>query len=62
MLMKLAPRSHQLSVETAYKHYENGNSEVQFSLVPGPGTHWFRYRGALMQVGTTNSVARYFAF
>ncbi len=45
-------RSHQLSVETSVKQHDNGSSEVQFSLVPGPGTHYFRYRGAWMQVRT----------
>lgn len=43
-------KSHQLSVETNYKQHDNGSSDVQFSLVPGPGTHWFKYRGAWMQV------------
>jgi mitochondrial chaperone BCS1 len=46
-------RSHQLSVETNYTQHDNGSSDVQFSLVPGPGTHWFKYRGAWMQVSTT---------
>lgn len=43
-------KSHELAVETSYKKHENGSSEALFSLVPGPGTHWFRYRGAWMQV------------
>jgi hypothetical protein len=43
-------RSHQLSVETNYKQHENGSSDVMFSLVPGPGTHYFKYQGAWMQV------------
>lgn len=43
-------RSHELAVETSYKKHDNGSSEALFSLVPGPGTHWFRYRGAWMQV------------
>ncbi|TIB03704.1 hypothetical protein E3P88_01696 [Wallemia ichthyophaga] len=41
--------SHQLSVETAEKKQQDSNN-VTFSLVPGPGTHWFRYKGAWMQV------------
>ncbi|CED83541.1 AAA-type ATPase [Phaffia rhodozyma] len=43
-------KSHELSVETSYKKHENGASEALFSLVPGPGTHWFKYQGAWMQV------------
>lgn len=44
-------KSHELSVETSYKKHENGSSEALFSLVPGPGTHYFKYKGAWMQVG-----------
>lgn len=51
--------SHQLSVETQYVQHDNGSSDVQFSLVPGPGTHWFQYRGAWMQV---RSLLRYHSF
>ncbi len=43
-------KSHQLAVETSYKQHENGSSEAMFSLVPGPGTHYFRYKGAWIQV------------
>ncbi|KAK4686536.1 hypothetical protein P7C73_g3597, partial [Tremellales sp. Uapishka_1] len=43
-------RSHELAVETSYKEHENGSSEAIFSLVPGPGTHYFRYRGSWIQV------------
>ncbi|TFK55112.1 hypothetical protein OE88DRAFT_1732380 [Heliocybe sulcata] len=42
--------SHQLSVETMYEQRKNGSSSVLFKLVAGPGTHWFRYHGAWMQV------------
>ncbi|EPQ58714.1 hypothetical protein GLOTRDRAFT_126816 [Gloeophyllum trabeum ATCC 11539] len=42
--------SHQLSVETMYEQRKNGSSSVLFKLVAGPGTHWFKYRGAWMQV------------
>jgi mitochondrial chaperone BCS1 len=45
-------RSHQLSVETAFEQRNNGSSSVLFKLVAGPGTHWFKYRGAWMQVRT----------
>jgi chaperone BCS1 len=43
-------RSHQLSVETAFEQQKNGSSSVRFNLVAGPGTHWFRYQGAWVQV------------
>lgn len=43
-------RSHELAVETTYKQHENGSSEAIFNLVPGPGTHYFKYRGSWFQV------------
>lgn len=43
-------RSHELAVETTYKQHTNGSSEAVFNLVPGPGTHYFRYRGSWFQV------------
>ncbi|KAF8517158.1 BCS1 N terminal-domain-containing protein [Hysterangium stoloniferum] len=43
-------RSHELSLETTYQQHPNGSSEAIFNLVAGPGTHWFRYKGAWMQV------------
>ncbi|OJA07895.1 hypothetical protein AZE42_02763 [Rhizopogon vesiculosus] len=43
-------RSHQLSVETAVEERSNGSSSVLFRLVAGPGTHWFKYDGAWMQM------------
>jgi len=43
-------RSHELAVETAFKSHENGSSEAVFNLVPGPGTHYFRYKGSWFQV------------
>jgi chaperone BCS1 len=46
----ISMKSHQLAVETSYKQHENGSSEALFSLVPGPGTHYFRYHGAWIQV------------
>ncbi|CAE6430751.1 unnamed protein product [Rhizoctonia solani] len=42
--------SHQLAVETSKTTHSNGASDVTFSLVPAPGTHWFRYKGAWIQV------------
>ncbi|KAG8852828.1 hypothetical protein FRB96_008516 [Tulasnella sp. 330] len=41
--------SNELSVETTYKKHLNGSSDVLFSVVPGVGTHIFKYRGAWMR-------------
>ena len=46
----VALRSHELAVETTYKQHENGSSEAVFNLVPGPGTHYFKYKNAWFQV------------
>ncbi|KAF8557301.1 hypothetical protein OG21DRAFT_347071 [Imleria badia] len=43
-------RSHQLSVETAFEQRSNGSSSALFRLVAGPGTHWFKYNGAWIQM------------
>lgn len=52
--LRAAPwiRSHQLSVETMIEQRKNGSSSALFKLVAGPGTHWFKYKGAWMQVRT----------
>ncbi|GAA5965557.1 hypothetical protein JCM3765_007378 [Sporobolomyces pararoseus] len=43
-------KSHELAVETKYEQRKDGSSTAEFSLVPGPGTHYFRYRNAWFQV------------
>ncbi|BGO91962.1 Mitochondrial chaperone BCS1 [Rhodotorula toruloides] len=43
-------RSHELAVETKYEQRKDGSSTAEFSLVPGPGTHFFRYKDAWFQV------------
>ncbi|GAA5910747.1 hypothetical protein JCM8208_003553 [Rhodotorula glutinis] len=43
-------RSHELAVETKYEQRKDGSSTAEFSLVPGPGTHYFRYKKAWFQV------------
>jgi chaperone BCS1 len=43
-------KSHQLSVETVMEQRKNGSSSILFKLVAGPGTHWFRYKRAWIQV------------
>jgi chaperone BCS1 len=49
--------SHELAVETSFKPKSeqaaqggDQRGEARFSLVPGPGTHWFRYKGNWMRV------------
>ncbi|KAN0061938.1 Complex III assembly protein translocase and chaperone [Thecaphora frezii] len=51
--------SHDLSVETSYTPHSSANApnaghaergQARFSLVPGPGTHWLRYRGTWMRL------------
>lgn len=39
-----------LAVETSYKQHDNGSITTTFGLVPGPGIHYFRWRGAWMKV------------
>lgn len=43
-------RSHELAVETSTANKPDGNTQTNFSLVPGPGTHYFQYRKAWFQV------------
>lgn len=43
-------KSHELAVETKYEQRKDGSSSAEFSLVPGPGTHYFRYQEAWFQV------------
>ncbi|KAI8060458.1 BCS1 N terminal-domain-containing protein [Gongronella butleri] len=47
-----APRHqvHKLAVETSFKQHDNGSVSTNFGFVPGPGTHYFRWRGAWMKV------------
>ncbi|KAI8067659.1 BCS1 N terminal-domain-containing protein [Gilbertella persicaria] len=47
-----APKRHvqHLAVETSYKQHDNGSVTTKFGLVPGPGTHFFKYRNIWMQV------------
>ncbi|CCG80927.1 Mitochondrial chaperone BCS1 [Taphrina deformans PYCC 5710] len=43
-------RSHHFAVETLFKQHDNGSASTTFSLVPGPGKHLLKYRGAYIQV------------
>ncbi|GMM33581.1 bifunctional AAA family ATPase chaperone/translocase [Saccharomycopsis crataegensis] len=42
--------SRHLSVETNYVQHDNGSITTNFSLVPGPGNHFIKYKGAYMFV------------
>ncbi|CCK68852.1 bifunctional AAA family ATPase chaperone/translocase BCS1 KNAG_0B04170 [Huiozyma naganishii CBS 8797] len=42
--------SKHLSVRTNYIQHDNGAISTKFSLVPGPGSHWIWYRGALIAI------------
>lgn len=43
-------KSHELAVETTTATRTDGGSDTSFSLVPGPGTHFFKYQSAWFQV------------
>lgn len=42
--------SKHLSVRTTYIQHDNGSASTKFSLVPGPGNHWIRYKGAFIKI------------
>jgi chaperone BCS1 len=42
--------SRHLSVETNFVQHDNGAVSTTFSLVPGPGNHLIRYKGAFMLI------------
>lgn len=42
--------SRHLSVETNFIQHDNGAVSTKFSLVPGPGNHLIRYKGAYMLI------------
>lgn len=42
--------SKHLSVRTSYIQHDNGFVSTKFSLVPGPGNHWIRYKGAFIRI------------
>ncbi|CAK9437345.1 uncharacterized protein LODBEIA_P17230 [Lodderomyces beijingensis] len=48
-------RSRHLSVETSVVTHDNGAITTNFSLVPGPGKHLIRYKGAFMLVNRERS-------
>ncbi|EDO17310.1 hypothetical protein Kpol_1062p18 [Vanderwaltozyma polyspora DSM 70294] len=42
--------SKHLSVRTNYIQHDNGSVSTKFDLVPGPGNHWIRYKGAFILI------------
>ena len=46
----ISRKHHQLAVETTFVRHPNGSTAAKFSLVPGPGKHFFNYQGAWFQV------------
>ncbi|ABN67550.2 mitochondrial protein of the CDC48/PAS1/SEC18 ATPase family [Scheffersomyces stipitis CBS 6054] len=47
--------SRHLSVETNFVQHDNGSVSTRFSLVPGPGKHLIKYKGAYMLVNRERS-------
>lgn len=43
-------KSHELAVETVSEQRKDGSSSTSFTLVPGPGTHFFKFQDAWFQV------------
>lgn len=52
-------KSHELAVETKYEQRSDGSSSAEFSLIPGPGTHFFRYKSAWFQVSIIQSLLNF---
>ncbi|CAN3360323.1 mitochondrial chaperone Bcs1p [Diutina catenulata] len=48
-------RSRHLAVDTNYVQHDNGAVTTKFSLVPGPGKHMIKYKGAYMLVDRERS-------
>lgn len=42
--------AHQLAVETSFLQHDNGSVSANFKLVPGPGRHFFKWKGVWMQL------------
>lgn len=56
--------TNQLAAETSYRQASDGSHQVTFSLVPGPGNHYFKFRRAWFQVSvvTLSSVTLFVVF
>ncbi|KNZ52384.1 mitochondrial chaperone BCS1 [Puccinia sorghi] len=45
--------TNQLAAETSYRQLSDGTHQVDFSLVPGPGNHYFKFQRAWFQVSSS---------
>lgn len=50
IVRRLTPRVRHLSIETAETKLPNGAVQDNFTLIPGPGKHIIRYKGAFIMV------------
>lgn len=58
ILQRLTPRMHHLAVDTAKVELPNGSINTHFTLIPGPGQHFIRYRGAFIHVNRQREANR----
>jgi chaperone BCS1 len=56
MSQQSARRTQHLAVETTYKQHDNGSVSTTFGLVPGPGNHFFKWRGVWLQVSVDEAI------
>ncbi|KAI3662210.1 hypothetical protein MP638_002196 [Amoeboaphelidium occidentale] len=47
---QIAQRSQHISVKTSFVQRDNGSFSTQFSFVPSPGRHYFKWKGIWFQV------------
>lgn len=52
-------RSHDLAVETHQEQQNDGSNRTVFSLVPGPGRHYFKFQDAWFQVRSLDTPIGY---
>ncbi|KAH8920683.1 hypothetical protein BT69DRAFT_1245029 [Atractiella rhizophila] len=52
LFSRLASRPHNLAVATAYEKRQDGSSSTSFSLIPGTGSHYFKYGPAWFQASS----------
>ena len=50
LMRRFTPGIHHLAVETEKIEHPNGSVQTEFTLIPGPGKHFIRYRNAFLMV------------
>ena len=50
VLQRFTPGMHHLSIKTDKIEHPNGSVQTRFSLIPGPGKHFIRYKNAFLMV------------